>query len=285
MAEVATIAGLVTFGAQTVQAVVEAKRLVSAIKNAPEDVEELLEEVSHTQELLITLNKQHEALATQADLSPIWKESLRRCQDATTVLNHTATELKQRIGRSNLRGSIKALLNKDVIKKLRNRLENAKYDLLLAQSCFDSALQLQQLTQHLKISEMLGLIAHNTLVAADRRGRPQSPDLFQLANVVDDTGESTKRGSQTGNDQKVVEFTLGYKWMRRLFAIRLNMAPCTFGFQIMQQNIVHWHAPIIMAAYNHDYQTVIELFRTRQASIYDTDEYGCHPIEVRRMPD
>lgn len=138
MAEVAgSIVGIVAFGAHTFQASIELRQLWSGLKDAPEDIKNLIDEISNLYSLLAFLKQQHDAFAPFALPSPIWEVCCQRCSSVASDLESIALELKQKIQRSRSGGSFRVLFKKDVLAKCTARLAAAKTNLMLAQSAFN----------------------------------------------------------------------------------------------------------------------------------------------------
>jgi hypothetical protein len=137
MAELGIVAsgmGIASLALQVGDCIVRLKGFWDAVKDAPEEIKHLIEEI---ETLSIVLSDFETSEQLELNLG---RESTSRClqlcKKAIGVLDSVVKELGAEIKRRKRVGSVKAVLKKDVIDKMRERLMTAQSMLMLSNNMY-----------------------------------------------------------------------------------------------------------------------------------------------------
>lgn len=126
--------GIASLALQVGDCIVKLKTFCDAVKNAPEEIGYLIEEIE-TLSLVLS-----EFEASDAAVSTIRQESTSRCllfcQKAASILSELVKDVEAEIRKRKRIGSVKAVLKRDAIKKLRERLMSAQSMLMLSNQIY-----------------------------------------------------------------------------------------------------------------------------------------------------
>lgn len=138
MAEVvASALGITTFGFQIGQKLYELTRLYKDFASAPGDIEAIVADCERLTGLLDALKSQWSLVGSLLSSDPVLDKCCANCEGALGKLDSIARDLKSRISKSRVKGSMKALLRKDELFKQREQLRTAKEDILIASQIMD----------------------------------------------------------------------------------------------------------------------------------------------------
>ena len=121
---------IASFAVQIVDSGIKLNRLWNAIKDAPEDIAYLKEDVQSINTVLEEIKAQ-QALTTGPSSAP--NGCLELCRRAAETLENVVKDLETTISKKRLRGSMKVALKRETLAKHRTRLSDAKTSLILAQ--------------------------------------------------------------------------------------------------------------------------------------------------------
>lgn len=128
----AEIVGVVAGGLELGKVALELKQICSSVKHAPENLEQLLEDLESLEEVLQTLADQEAVISAYA--SPdVARKCRQRCERGVTSLKPVCIELSNGIRQSRLRGAFKSILKEDALERARQGIERAKSNFILAQ--------------------------------------------------------------------------------------------------------------------------------------------------------
>jgi hypothetical protein len=141
MAEVFGIAGgaigAISLSIQLAESLQKIKGFYAAVKNAPTQVEELIEEIEIMQDILGDLESESQSAHMASSVS------MRRCikvaQRATKSFVAFSVQLQTRMKKSKFRGGVKFALSRGDIKEMLDQLERTKSSLSLAYSLYQQA--------------------------------------------------------------------------------------------------------------------------------------------------
>jgi len=121
---------------QVVDSVLKLRECWDAIKNAPEDIRYLIDEIETLSLILSDVGNNE----TQGDLPLIGQESAKRslelCQKGSDILHEVVKGLDDQIGKGKKIGGFKAILKKGTIERLRDRLRSAQFMLMLSNQAY-----------------------------------------------------------------------------------------------------------------------------------------------------
>ncbi|EXJ79800.1 hypothetical protein A1O3_08085 [Capronia epimyces CBS 606.96] len=284
MAEtVGVVAAALEFG----KTVLELKQLYSSIKNAPEDLAELLEELDLFEEIMQTLAQQDALIASYAPPAVV-QRCRQSCEKAVQSLRPVCSELSNSIKRCRWRGSVKVVLKDDVMEKARQRIERTRANLLLAQTASWNAMNTFHIEQHARIHALVlststSLLAHPS---SRRRDQPDPSASLPSSNEADSAESEISDRTVTLAVSETGSRRLKMKPQRRtlltfqtlLLGKRIELVQERAGgpstFIIRQYNIRPYSAPVFKYVKNGNIAALQQLFETKQASIFDRDEDG-----------
>ncbi|KUJ20769.1 uncharacterized protein LY89DRAFT_730785 [Mollisia scopiformis] len=139
----AEILGLVSSGLsvasiaiQISDSVLKLKEFWSSVKDAPEDIKYLVDEID-TLGLILTDIGNNER---RRDSSLVGFASARKClalcQKGSRILEEVANDLEDKIGNKRRVGAFRAALKIGMVEKLRDRLKNAQFMLMLSNQTY-----------------------------------------------------------------------------------------------------------------------------------------------------
>ena len=133
---VASGVGLAAFAGQTLDGALKVQRLWNAVKNAPQDVADLVDEVVSTASLLSDIEARVIQMPSIARLQTPLEKCFAQCKKIAESLESIALSLETSLRRKQAMGQIRVALKRETIASHKLRLESAKTTLLLAiQSC------------------------------------------------------------------------------------------------------------------------------------------------------
>jgi hypothetical protein len=135
----AEVLGVIASGIAVEQfaaSVLKLRRLCSAVRNAPEDVKQLAEELDVIAALLVEVDGQRQQLVHTASSAATWDRCVFACKNAAQASEHVIKELEKKIRIGPTLGGIRVAFKKEAIVELKSRLERAKSTLMLAQQTY-----------------------------------------------------------------------------------------------------------------------------------------------------
>ena len=132
LAVVASGVGVASFALQVVDCAAKLRRLWADIKDAPEDVINLIDEIQTLSQVLDAINVTHKPAVGNA----MFDQCYVFCEHSVRNLESVARDLEKLVRRKRPVGVLRVVLKKDIIAKHRSQLERAKTSLLLAQQTY-----------------------------------------------------------------------------------------------------------------------------------------------------
>jgi hypothetical protein len=126
--------GIASLALQAGDCIVRLKKFLDAVKDAPEEIKHLIEEIEMLSLVLsefetgeqTRLNIEHESTS----------RCLRFCQKTASILSALVIDIEAEIVKRKRVGSLKAVLKRDAIEKLRERLMTAQSMLILSNQIY-----------------------------------------------------------------------------------------------------------------------------------------------------
>lgn len=296
MAEVATVVGIVGFGAQCAKGILELTKLIQSIRDAPDDLLTLLNDIKLLQIILHDLELQHNSFAGFSPPSPIWGTARQSCETAANQLEAVTSETLEKIRKGRLRGSVRATLRRDNVEKSLDRLKQLKLDLLLAGQIFGAARAqnlehlIQQASFHGILPDRPALPSRRVRYITDVSNSGGGSDSVHsdtdilVSSCTDDIAlfpaiDCTSVRTRTPKKRRK-EFSVGSLWIGKIVKLRLEAAYSSFGLHVTYHDVVSWDAPVFMAARRGKLAEVRYLLDSRQASIHAIDVFGQSVLDV-----
>jgi hypothetical protein len=127
--------GVASFAIQLGDSIGKLKSLWNAIKEAPEDIKWLMEEIESLSLVLRELESIHDSNERSVSYGS-GSRCLELCRRGAGILESVAKDLDQKIKRKKRIGGIKAVLKNDSINKIRDKLRSAQSMLLLSNQAY-----------------------------------------------------------------------------------------------------------------------------------------------------
>ncbi|KAF2718487.1 hypothetical protein K431DRAFT_274766 [Polychaeton citri CBS 116435] len=138
MAEIAGVvasgAGLISLSLQLVESVAKLRCLIQGLRNAPESLEEAVDEIEILAQILRQIEEDRVAHSSQP--SPLINSCVLLCQRSTEKLVSRTQKLDQAMKRSRLGGRFVFILQEGELDKLCCALERAKSTLVIAHQMY-----------------------------------------------------------------------------------------------------------------------------------------------------
>ena len=324
MAEVlGVVASGISIGSLAIQLVDSVQQILdiwSSIKGAPENVQDLLEELRILGELLseLTENGDEQAVPTRKSLLLAAQYCKKAIASVDKVLKDLADGIASSKGRTRNWSAIKAAVKDKVLERSMSRLERAKSLLVLARQCYtsDGLLSLELKVKHLQdsqsqrlqvIEEMLSTThrpsIHTSVVMNDSDGTP--PSLIARSNGSNLTrwekNSSTNKSSywfvlgtltihsktvtspNTGTDKETCqEYTFRVtRWLSARGYTLLSTPIYGFSrYYFRSYRIFTHNDPIFMACAHGDVEHVRRLCVQGEATPFDTTYHGWTLLHV-----
>jgi hypothetical protein len=126
--------GIASLALQLGDCIARLKSFWNAVKDAPEDIKYLLEEIETLSFVLSDFEANDEPELNQGhEATP---KCFQFCKKAVGILEGVIKEVEAEIKKRRRVGSVKAVLRRDVIEKLRERLMRAQSMLMLSNSLY-----------------------------------------------------------------------------------------------------------------------------------------------------
>ncbi|GAB7329277.1 hypothetical protein MBLNU13_g01083t1 [Cladosporium sp. NU13] len=258
MAEVFGIAGgaigAISLSIQLAESLQKVKGFYAAVKNAPTQVEELIEEIEIMQDILSDL----ESGSQSANMAS--SASMRRCmkvaQRATTSFVAFSCQLQTRVKKSKFRGGVKFALSRDDINQMMDQLERTKSSLNLAYSLY------QQATIEDRHAALLSAVSSSQGVAIGTS--------LDNATLERNVTQVSRRSCLSGN--RLFHITTPEWISNTIWQFEMRRSIAGYNILLRTYGIVPWGAPIFEACINGDVVEMQRLFDNRLASPFDKSQ-------------
>lgn len=129
--------GVVSLSIQLAESLQKVKSFYAAAKDAPPQIEELIEEIETMQDILSDLESgtQSANIASSTNM----QRCIKVAQRATKSFVSFSSELQSRVKKSRFRGSVKFALSQEDIRQMLDQLERTKSSLNLVYNLYQQA--------------------------------------------------------------------------------------------------------------------------------------------------
>lgn len=257
--------GVVSLSIQLAESLQKVKSFYAAVKDAPPQVEELIEEIEIMQDILSDLESgsQSASAASSANMQRCMKVAQRATKGFATF----SSELQNRIKKSKFRGDVKFALSREDIKQMLDQLERTKSSLNLAYSLY------QQATAEDRHAALISVVAKNQGVATT------TTQTSQISLPAQGTVALTRNASQLSahklsRKRRLFQMTTP-EWISNT-VLQFEMTRSITGLNIMLRTygIVPIDAPVFEACEKGDVVGMQRLFDKGLASPFDRNEWG-----------
>jgi hypothetical protein len=308
MAEVGLIAsgmGIASLAIQIGDGILKLKAFWESVKDAPEDIRYILEEIETINLLLSEIISTREALP--AVNTPTATKCLGFCQRGAEILGNVVEDLHKGIEKRQRIGSIKAALKKGAIDRLTDKLRRAQYLLMLSNQIYSHALQKQGHELQLRLFE-LNQQKFRELQDTVSRSSEMVISLQSSAGIVATANSSgDDEDNKISNDGERQKFGGSYRGIvkvsnqQRRFTAKLcpsrwyastsrtwefcgYQASPGWNFTFRQYFTLKRNSPIALCVENGDIDGARLLFASKQATPNDRFHSGLTLLDVRPKP-
>ncbi|TGO30219.1 hypothetical protein BPAE_0007g01000 [Botrytis paeoniae] len=285
MAETLGIAGsavgIMSLAVQLGDGILKLKSFWTAVKDAPEEILYILDELDITHVLLTEIE---DSLGSQT-ISPAAARSLRLCQKGVDILNNAVKELEDEMRRRKKWAGVKMVMKKELLEKMEKRLGRANslmmmahqnYIASLSKSRHDEQVRLatQQFSEMMEIRNTLQSFSSAASIITTQQQVSSNATSLSITSSANTTSgfRSTKTPSKR---QKILNAKLRLPFFSGVWELcAYQQSKSGWTFTMRTYNVIHYNAPVMTLARNGDVAGMQQLFQTRQASPFDVNEYG-----------
>lgn len=259
MAEVVgLVVGVVSLGVQLAESVQKVKRFYNTVKDAPERLTDIIDEIESSSDILTEMEGDHTAYITE--LGPKMQHCVATCRRAVDKLSTYADSLESRMRRHSRLGSVKFAMKSESIEGVISRLESSKSNLVLAYMLYREAvadkraLQIQQQMETMAVAQTL--LLHQT---------PQPPAVLATPKMP----KSHPRSMPLVRGKNFARLS-SPKWLSRsVWELAIERAISGWTFSLRSYRAVTYESPVTQACLSDDVALLQQLFSCREASPFD----------------
>ncbi|KAL6717700.1 hypothetical protein ACLMJK_005615 [Lecanora helva] len=296
----AELAGVVASGIsiaaaarQIINITVKLKSYWDQIKDAPEELRDLLEEIKVLGQVLIDIeSNQHLRLAPNSTLHPVSSSRcLDYCKKAASRLEELVQSLEVDIGATSRikrkRASIHVVFKRDKVKRYKGKLTSAVRLLSLSQQIYMASLI--HLQPALIIAQLSQAVRHPTTVSADVPVKASSNDTrtytsYAYVGLLSYIFGKPSVKRTSGGHIEGVEIIARYQapaWLtNRIWVIGATYARSGWTFKPRCYNVISPNAEIFHLIKAGDITGLQGLLARREASPFDHNEFGWTPLHT-----
>ncbi|PMD22508.1 hypothetical protein NA56DRAFT_598150 [Hyaloscypha hepaticicola] len=290
--------GIASLALQVSECIMRLKTFWDSVKDAPEEIKHLIEEIKTLSLVLSDFDTsehpRHEATS----------RCYQSCKKAVGTLDSVVKEVESEIKKRKRVGSVKAVLKKGEIEKLRERLVTTQSMLMLANNMYLVELQKSNQQAHYdwakahqyELQQLRAIVTQSTeTILSTASFQTSSQRLLAEDETTPTTCEShslsttelrhvyQKRSSRYTRRERFRVRVQVPKWLFGLsHAIEIYGYQATSGwnFSIQVYNVVPYDSPIFTMARKGDIVSIRHLFSTGQASPFDRNEWGLTLLDL-----
>ncbi|KAF7924400.1 uncharacterized protein EAE98_007451 [Botrytis deweyae] len=273
--------GIISLALQLGDGILKLKSFWNAVKDAPEEILYILDELDITHVLLTEIE---DSLGSQT-ISPAAARSLRLCQKGVDILNNAVKELEDEMKRRKKWGGVKMVMKKELLEKMEKRLGRANSLMMMAHQNYIASLSKSRHDEQVRLatqqfSEMVEI--RNTLHTFNSAASivtTQQQISNSTTGLLITPSANTTSGSRSAKTLSKYQKTLSAKLRLPFFSgvwelCAYQQSISGWDFKLRIYNVVDYDAPIMELARVGDLAGMQQLFQTRQASPYDVNIYG-----------
>ncbi|KAL2869484.1 uncharacterized protein BJX67DRAFT_379037 [Aspergillus lucknowensis] len=254
---------------QIIKSIENLRTLRSFVKNAPTELEGLIEEAEIVQGVLKTLNP--DALGSLN--TPAAERRLRAFQQD---LEMTISEIQQyRISSTSRKlGAVRLAWKKEAVHARRQNLDNVKSTLLLLQQAYFGA----------SIRELSAFVYSHGISASAKRIDEHSLDdeSGQLVSTKPQNTFPNRQGQSKPNEHKY-RIRIPFLGFDKVLSFQSTSVYSSWGITIQTYNIIPDCSPVFKYCMEGNINAVQELFTSGAASPFDTDRHGTSLLSIAAL--
>ncbi|EDN91915.1 predicted protein [Sclerotinia sclerotiorum 1980 UF-70] len=286
--------GVASSAVQLDDGILKLKYFWNAVKDAPEEMLYILDELDTTHLLLKEIE---DSLGSQT-MSPAAARSLRLCQKGMDTLNNTVKELGKEMQKRKKWSGVKVVMRKELLEKMKKRLEKANSLMTMAHQYYIASLSKSTYNEQVRLamlqfSEFVGIrnalhsltSAGSTCMAQQQTAEANTSSSSDTLTGKDAISISVARKALPGH-QKILHAKLRLPFFSGVWGLcGYRQSISGWKFTPKTYNVVGYRAPIMVAASSGDVAKMQELFQTHRASPFDVDPKGHTLLHKAAMSD
>ncbi|TGO12483.1 hypothetical protein BTUL_0088g00610 [Botrytis tulipae] len=273
--------GIISLALQLGDGILKLKSFWNAVKDAPEEILYILDELDITHVLLTEIE---DSLGSQT-ISPAAARSLQLCQKGVDILNNAVKELEDEMKRRKKWGGIKMVMKKELLEKMEKRLGRANSLMMMAHQNYIASLSKSRHDEQVRLatqqfSEMVEIrnTLHSFNSAASIVTTHQQTSINTATSSITSSGNTTSCSRSIkplSKHQKILNAKLRLPFFSGVWEVcAYQQSKSGWMFTLRTYNVVDFDAPIMNMARFGDVTGMQQLFQTRQASPFDVAEDG-----------
>lgn len=256
MAEVVgLVMGAVSLGVQLAESVQKVKRFYDAVKDAPERLADIVDEIESLSDILAEM--EGDRTSHNTNVGPKMQRCVATCRKAVDSFTTYADGLETRMKRHSRRGSVRFAIKSESIEAVISRLESSKSNLVLAYMMYREAIageraaQLQQQMESMAAGQ--ALLLHKASVVSTTSSIPGNS--LQPVPVIRNT---TITRLSTPN------------WLgRTVWELAIARAISGWTISLQCRRVISFKTPAAQACYLGDLLLLQQVLDRREASPFD----------------
>ncbi|KAF7945391.1 hypothetical protein EAE96_010165 [Botrytis aclada] len=273
--------GIISLAVQLGDGILKLKSFWMTVKDAPEEILYILDELDITHVLLTEIE---DSLGSQT-ISPAAARSLRLCQKGVDILNNAVKELEGQMQRRKKWEGVKMVMKKELLEKMEKRLGRANSLMLMAHQNYIASLSksrhdeqvrlaTQQFSEIVEIRNTLHSF-NSALSIITTQQQISSDTTSLLITTSGDTTSGSRSIKPLTKRQKILNAKLRFPFFSGVWELcAYQQSISGWIFTLRTYNVVYWSAPIMRMARRGDVAGMQHLFQTRQASPFDIIKDG-----------
>lgn len=256
MAEVVgLVVGVVSLGVQLAESTQKVRRFYSAVKDAPERLANIIDEIESLSEILTEMEGDRNSCNTIAGLK--MRRCVATCRKAVDRFSVYADTLETRMRRHRLRGSAKFALKSESIEGVVSRLESSKSNLVLAYMLYREAVADKRASETQQ--QLESIAAGQPLLSARATNVPTLQET-----------EKNLAGVRSHVQGKMMVHLRTPMWLSQTFwEIAVQRAASGWTISLRSRRIVPRDSPVAQACFDGNALLLRQLFARREASPFD----------------
>ncbi len=132
----ASVLGIASLMFQVGDSLIKLKAILDMVKEAPEDIKSLIEELEIHSLVLSGIEATHEADSLDCAATATTRRSLEYCRKGVNIVETIVKELDIEIGKRKRLGGFKVVLRMGTFNKMNERLRSAQFLLILSNQMY-----------------------------------------------------------------------------------------------------------------------------------------------------
>ena len=268
---VASVINIATFPLDLAEAVHRIKEFCDRVSNAPEELQDVVDQISIMSDLMSQLS------AAPAEGQTMERHCLKQCLDlcsrALERIRTVAKEMQDQLAKHKLRAAVKIALKQNVIDRMMKRLEHGKGLLQLAYQAYTSAQSRDLMTAQQNC--IRDLFAGQTVILQRTRHFERSENSYNTADLAFSEKYKCQKQRRKENawEREIYRIETPTWLLSRVWFFAINRTLTGWTFPLQSYRILSerecWEDPAFLSCIKDDVLSLRRLLESRQATIRD----------------